>query len=119
MKYLDYAPIVFISAQKRQRLGALLKHIVEVAVTRQLRIGTAEMNRFIQQLDLGRLPVPTHRPIRIYYLTQASVAPPTFIAFTNRAGKLHFSIERFLENRIREKFNFAGTPIVIKSRARH
>ncbi|MBI1984098.1 MAG: ribosome biogenesis GTPase Der, partial [Acidobacteria bacterium] len=54
----------------------------------------------------------------IYYLTQAGVAPPIFIAFTNRAGKLHFSFERFLENRIREKFGFAGTPIVIKSRRR-
>jgi len=119
MKYLDYAPIVFISAQKRQRLSALLKQVVVVAATRQRRIGTAEMNRFIQALDLGRLPIPAHRPMRIYYLTQAGVAPPTFIAFTNRVGKLHFSVERFLENRIRERFDFTGTPVVIKSRARH
>ena len=118
MKYLDYAPIVFISAEKSQRLPTLLRQIVQVATARQRRIGTAEINRFAGELDLGRVPIPAHRPMRIYYLTQAGVAPPTFIAFTNRAGKLHFSVERFLENRIREKFDFTGTPIVIKSRAR-
>ena len=118
MKYLSYAPIVFISAEKGQRLPKLLTQIVEVATARRRRIGTAEINRFAGELDLGRVPIPAHRPMRIYYLTQAGVAPPTFIAFTNRAGKLHFSVERFLENRIREKFDFTGTPIVIKSRAR-
>jgi GTPase len=116
MKYLDYAPLVFISAQQGQGLEKLLRLVVEVATARVQRIGTAEMNRFVQQLDFDRVPVPAHRPIRLYYLTQAGVAPPTFIAFTNQAGKLHFSVERFLENRIREKFGFAGTPIVIKSR---
>ena len=76
------------------------------------------MNVFLKSLDLRRLPSLRGRPLRIYYLTQAAVSPPTFIAFTNRAGKLHFSIERYLENRIREAFGFAGSPIVIKSRAR-
>jgi len=121
MKYLDYAPIVFISAQKGQRLGKLLGTIVEVAAARRYRVPTAAMNRFVRELDFERVPSPRgpgNKPLRLYYLTQAGVAPPTFVAFTNRAGKLHFSVERYLENRIREQFGFAGTPIVIKSRAR-
>jgi GTP-binding protein len=119
MKYLDYAPIIFISALKRQRLGKLLAAVGEVAVARRKRVGTAEMNRFLQEVDFDRAPAPRGsggKPLRLYYLTQASVAPPTFIAFTNLSGKLHFSFERFLANRIRERFGFAGTPIVIKSR---
>jgi GTP-binding protein len=81
-------------------------------------VPTARLNAFVQGLDLRRLPTLRGRPLRIYYLTQASVSPPTFIAFTNRKGQLHFSIERYLENRIREEFGFLGTPIVIKSRSR-
>ena len=119
MKYLDYAPIVFISALKKQRLGKLLAAIVEVAIARQKRIGTAEMNRFLQEVDFARAPMPLGprgKRQRLYYMTQAGVAPPTFVAFTSRSEKLHFSFERFLVNRIRERFGFTGTPIVIKSR---
>ena len=118
MKYLDYAPIVFISALRGQRLENLLQAIVKVAEARQLRVSTAEMNRFLAEVDFDRASTPSGKPTRLYYLTQGGVAPPIFIAFTNRSGKLHFSFERFLENRIREKFGFAGTPIVIKSKAR-
>jgi len=119
MKFLDYAPIVFISALRKQRLGKLLAAIVEVAVARRKRIGTAEMNRFLQEVDFERAPTPLGphgKRQRLYYLTQAGVAPPIFVAFTSRSGKLHFSFERFLENRIRERFGFTGTPIIIKSR---
>ena len=116
MKYLDYAPIVFISALKGQRLENLLKTIAEVAVARRGRVTTAEMNRFLQEVDFDRATSPAGKPLRLYYLTQAGVAPPVFVAFTNRPGKFHFSFERFLENRIRERFGFVGTPIVIKSR---
>ncbi len=119
MKFLDYAPIVFISALRKQRLGKLLAAIVEVATARRKRIGTAEMNRFLQEVDFERAPAPLGphgKRQRLYYLTQAGVAPPTFVAFTSRSDKLHFSFERFLVNRIRERFGFAGTPIVIKSR---
>jgi GTP-binding protein len=118
LKFLDYAPIVFISALHGQRLGSLLKAIVKVAEARQLRISTAEMNRFLGEVDFERTSSPSGRPTRLYYLTQGGVAPPIFIAFTNRSGKLHFSFERFLENRIREKFGFVGTPIVIKAKAK-
>ena len=118
MKYLDYAPIVFISALRGQRLGNLLQAIAQVAEARQLRVSTAEMNRFLEEVDFERATSPSGKPTRLYYMTQGGVAPPVFIAFTNRSGKLHFSFERFLENRIREKFGFTGTPIVIKSKAR-
>ncbi len=118
MKYLDYAPIVFISALRGQRVGNLLQAIVQVAQSRRLRISTSEMNRFMEEVDFDRVTTPAGKPTRVFYMTQAGVAPPIFIAFTNRSGKLHFSFERFLENRIRERFGFAGTPIVIRTRAR-
>jgi GTP-binding protein len=118
LKYLDYAPIVFVSALSGQRLGNLLKAIVEVAEARQLRVSTSEMNRFLEEVDFERVSSPGGRPTRLYYMTQGGVAPPVFIAFTNRSGKLHFSFERFLENRIRERFGFIGTPIAIKTKAR-
>ena len=118
MKYLDYAPIVFVSALRGQRLGNLLQAIAEVAESRQVRVSTPEMNRFLAEVDFERATSPAGKATRVYYLTQAGVAPPTFIAFTNRSGKLHFSFERFLENRIREKFGFLGTPIVIKAKPR-
>lgn len=118
MKFLDYAPIAFISALRGLRIETLWRLISQVAAARSLRVPTSKMNAFLKGIDLTRLPSSHGRPLRVYYLTQAAASPPTFIAFTNRAGKLHFSIERFLENRIREAFGFAGTPIIIKSRVR-
>jgi GTP-binding protein len=116
MKFLDYAPVVFISALHAEKLGSLLKTIVQVAEARRRRISTSEMNQFLKELDLERAPTPAGKPTRVYYLTQGGVAPPVFVAFTNRPGKLHFAFERFLENRIREKFGFLGTPIIIQPR---
>jgi len=116
MKYLAYAPLVFVSALTGQHLEHLMRTIAEVAAARRLRVSTAEMNRFLAEVDLGRAPSPAGRPLRLYYLTQAGVAPPVFVAFTNQPGKFHFSFQRFLENRIRERFGFLGTPIVLKAR---
>ena len=116
MKYLDYAPLIFISALKGQRVEKLMATVVEAAQSRFLRVPTSEMNRFLREVDFERASTPAHMPVKIYYITQAGVAPPTFIIFTKRAGKLHFSFERFLENRLRERFGFDGTPIRIKSR---
>jgi GTPase len=116
MKYLDYAPLIFISALKGQRVGKLVGTIAQVAEARRVRVSTAEMNRFLSEIDFGRATTPGGKSFRLYYLTQASAAPPTFIAFTNQPGKLHFALERFLVNRIRERFGFLGTPIVIRSR---
>jgi GTP-binding protein len=118
MKFLDYAPIVFISALRGQGLAQLWGKIEQVAAARWQRIPTAEMNAFLRTLPLERASSPSRRPLRIYYLTQAGVAPPTFVAFTHGSSRLHFSVERFLENRIRERFNFFGAPIIIKSRSR-
>lgn len=116
MKYLDYAPLVFVSALRGQRVPKLFGIIQEIAAARRMRVPTAEINRFLREVDFDRATVPAGKPFRIYYMTQGGVAPPSFVVFTNRAGKLHFSFERFLENRIRERFGFSGTPIVIKSR---
>lgn len=116
MKFLDYAPIVFLSALQVRNVAKLPGMIMEAAAARRQRVSTAEMNRFLETLDFDRAPSPAGKPLRLYYLTQASAAPPTFVAFTNRPGPLYFSVERYLENRIRERFGFAGTPLVIKSR---
>lgn len=118
LKYLSYAPVMFVSALKGQRAARLFDTVAEVAAARRRRIGTAEMNRFLETLNFDRAPSPAGKPLRLYYLTQAGTAPPTFVAFTNRAGPLYFSVERFLENRIRAQFGFVGAPIVIKARLR-
>jgi GTP-binding protein len=115
MKFLAYAPIVFISALRGEKLGDLLGTIAQVAEARRRRVSTAAINQFLEGLDFERASTPAGKPTRVYYLTQGGVAPPVFVAFTNRAGKLHFAFERFLENRIRERFGFLGTPIVIKA----
>jgi GTP-binding protein len=74
------------------------------------------MNRFIREIDFQRASVPMSKRVKIYYLTQTNVAPPTFILFTDKNVKLHFSYQRFLENQIRQAFGFHGTPIWIKTR---
>jgi GTP-binding protein len=76
------------------------------------------MNRFLKTVDFERASVPMSKRVKIYYLTQAGTSPPTFILFTDRAVRLHFSYQRFLENQIRRAFGFLGTPIWIKNRAR-
>jgi len=76
------------------------------------------MNRFLEKIDFQRAPVPMSKRVRIFYMTQAAVAPPTFVLFTDRAVKLHFGFERFLENQIRKAFGFEGTPIWFKVRER-
>ena len=119
LKFLSYAPFVFISASTGQNIDKLYSTIKLVARERRKRIGTGEMNRFLSHIDFERASVPISKRVKIYYMTQAAVAPPTFILFTDRAVKLHFSYERFLENQIRKAFGFVGTPIWIKNRARN
>ena len=111
LKFLDYAPVMFMSAQKRQGTRALFPLIRKVYESASKRIGTGELNRFIETLRWEYQP-------RIRYLTQASMRPPTFVAFTDRDSKLHFSGERYLVNRLREKFGFEGTPVVVKTKRR-
>ena len=119
LKFLNYAPVVFISAQSGKGTEKIFPLLEEVAAERRKRVTTSEMNRFLEHVDFERASVPMRQRVKILYMTQASVAPPTFVLFTNRAVKLHFSYQRFLENQIREAFGFLGTPIWIKNRARN
>ena len=118
LKFLSYAPVLFISATNGKGAEKILPMLEKVASERRKRIPTAEMNRFLKQVDFDRASVPASKRVKIYYMTQATVAPPTFILFTDRKVRLHFSYQRFLENQIRRAFGFLGTPIWIKNRAR-
>ena len=124
LKYLNYAPIVFLSALEGTEPGSrkmlrMLHEVVSVAAERRKRVSTGQMNRFLEKIDFQRAPVPLSKRLRIFYMTQAAVAPPTFVLFTDRDIQLHFSFVRFLENQIREAFGFKGTPIWFKVRARN
>jgi len=123
LKYLDYAPVIFLSALEaigpsRKGMGRVLREVVTVAKERRKRVSTGAMNRFLERIDFQRAPVPMAKRVRIFYMTQAAVAPPTFVLFTDRQVKLHFAFERFLENLIREAFGFKGTPVWFKVKAR-
>jgi len=96
-----------------------LHEVRTVAAERRKRVTTGQMNRFLEKIDFQRAPVPMNKRVRIFYMTQAAVAPPTFVLFTDRDVKMHFSFVRFLENQIREAFGFAGTPIWFKVRPRN
>jgi GTPase len=110
-KFLDYAPIVFVSAKTGERTEKLFDLIDRVGDARRRRISTGELNRWLEKVDLDRGTSPAARRVKIYYLTQAGASPPTFILFTNQSKRLHFSYERFLENLLRKSFDFLGTPI--------
>ena len=118
LKFLNYAPVLFVSAATGVGTDKIFPTLAEVASERRKRIGTGEINRFIKQVDFDRASVPARQQVKIYYMTQASVAPPTFVLFTDRQVKLHFSYQRFIENQLRHAFGFVGTPIWIKNRAR-
>lgn len=119
LKYLSYAPVIFLSAQKGTNLSRVLREVKTVAAERRKRVTTGQMNKFLQKVDFQRAPVPMSKRIRIFYMTQAAVAPPTFVLFTDRDVKLHFAFERFLENQIRAAFGFEGTPVWFKVKARN
>jgi GTP-binding protein len=119
LKYLSYAPVIFLSALEGTGIERVQHEVKAVAEERRKRVTTGQMNRFLDKIDFQRAPVPMAKRVRIFYMTQAAVAPPTFILFTDRDIKMHFSFERFLENQIREAFGFKGTPIWFKVRARN
>lgn len=119
VKFLDYAPILHISALTGERAPKVLETIDRVAEARRKRIPTGELNRFIQTATTEHPPVsPGRRRVRILYATQRGVAPPTFVLFTNVATEFHFSYERYLMNRIRDEFGLIGTPIRLQIRRR-
>ncbi|HEV8132187.1 MAG TPA: ribosome biogenesis GTPase Der [Acidobacteriota bacterium] len=111
MKFLDFAPVDFISARTGQRVVKILDHAARAAQARQLRISTSELNEFfhkkIKQSYLDSFP---DRKFKVKYITQVSTAPPTFVLFAN-SPKIHFSHRRFVINRLREQFDFYATPI--------
>jgi GTP-binding protein len=111
MKFLEYAPVMFVSALKGEGIKELFTRIHKAYEAASRRIGTGELNRFLETMKW-------EFPIKIKYLTQTSFRPPTFVAFTDSREKLHFSAERYLVNRLREQFNFEGTPVVVKTRQR-
>jgi GTP-binding protein len=121
LKFLDYAPILHLSAKTGERTSKLLEAIDRVAASRRQRIATSDLNRFIERVTGEHPPVsPGHRHVRVLYAAQTGVAPPSFVLFTNVATKLHFSYERFLENQLRDQYGFVGTPlrIVVRKRSR-
>ena len=116
LKFIAFAPIVFISAKTGQRVQKLYGAIAEVHKARFVRIATRDLNTFLREEVLTRGGLPSD--VKIRYISQVKVDPPTFVMFSNKVKKLHFSFERFIENRIRERFPFPGTPIIIKQRAK-
>jgi len=119
LKYLDYAPLLFVSAADGKNIQQVFKKVELVARERRKRVTTGQMNRFLEKVDFQKASVPMNKRVRIYYMTQAAVAPPTFVLFTDKDVKMHFSFERFLGNQIRENFGFIGSPIWFKIKARN
>jgi GTP-binding protein len=119
LKFLDYASILHISAATGERTSRLLEAIDKVAASRQQRVKTTDLNKFVERVAAEHPPAsPGKGHVRILYAAQTSVAPPTFVFFTNVATTFHFSYQRYLENRLREEFGFEGTPMRILVRAR-
>ncbi|MGQ9491856.1 MAG: ribosome biogenesis GTPase Der [Anaerolineae bacterium] len=112
LRFIDYVPVLFVSALTRQRISKVLPLAMSLAVQRQLRVPTAELNRLLREA-MAAHPAPSRRgkPLKLLYATQAEVAPPTFVLFVNDPELVHFSYVRFLENRIREAHPFTGTPL--------
>lgn len=112
MKFLSYVPVLFISAKTRQRVSKVLPLATNIALQRTLRIPTAELNRILRDAMVEH-PAPSRRgkPLKFLYATQVETEPPTFVVFVNDRELVHFSYERFLENRIRAVYPFEGTPI--------
>lgn len=119
LKFLEYAPIVHVSALTGERTPRLLEVIDRVATARRHRVSTSDLNKFLEAVTASHPPTSkTRRDVRILYGAQTGTEPPSFVLFTNVATELHFSYERFLVNRIRESFGFEGTPIRLKVRRR-
>ncbi len=119
-KFADYAPIVFVSALTGQRVLHLLDYAREVYVQRQKRVPTGELNNFLREVMLQQPPMAVKKGahLRLYYAVQPQVEPPVFLFFANDGELVHWSYARYLENRLRERYGFQGTPIVIVFRSR-
>jgi len=119
MRFLDYAPILHISALTGERTPKVLETIDKIGASRQQRVPTPALNKVVESITAAHPPVsPGRRQVRIMYAAQIGVAPPSFVFFTNVATTFHFSYERFLVNQLREHFGFFGTPIRVQVRSR-
>ncbi len=119
MKFLEYAPILHISAATGERATKVLEAVDRVAAARSRRVPTGELNRFVQQITAENPPrSPGRRAVRVLYAAQVGTEPPTFVFFTNVATEFHFSYQRYLVNRLREQFDLEGTPIRLHVRRR-
>jgi GTPase len=119
MRFLDYAPILHISAATGERTTKVLETIDRIAAVRRQRIPTPALNKFLEGVTAANPPVsPGRKHVRILYAAQIGIMPPSFVLFTNVATTFHFSYERFLVNKLREQFGFVGTPIRIQVRRR-
>jgi GTP-binding protein len=119
MRFLDYAPILHISALTGERAPKVLETLDRVADSRRKRVPTPALNKFVESITAANPPVSVgRRHVRILYAAQVGVAPPSFVFFTNVATEFHFSYERFLVNQLRDHFGFVGTPIRIQVRRR-
>ncbi|MGL2202488.1 ribosome-associated GTPase EngA, partial [Oenococcus oeni] len=118
-KFLDYAPIMFVSAKTNQRLDQIPEMAIKVDNNHKMRIQSSILNQTIlDAIALHPTPTKNGKRLRVYYATEVAVAPPTFAIFVNDPELMHFSYERYLENQIRKNFDFAGTPIRLRIRAR-
>ena len=120
LPYLSYAPIIFISAKTGQRVDKLYNLINNVASQNALRVSTAVLNQVLaESIAVVQPPTDKGRRLRLYYMTQASTKPPTFVVFVNDKKLFHFSYERYLVNQLRKEFGMQGTPVRIISREKH
>ena len=109
---MPYAEIIFISAKTGQRLNKLYETIEMVIENQTLRVGTGVLNEIMMEaVALQQPPTDKGKRLRLYYITQVSVKPPTFVIFVNEKYLMHFSYQRYIENQIRQAFGFRGTPL--------
>lgn len=119
LQFLDYAPIVFISALTGQRLNRLLDICLDVNEACSMRISTGRFNEILQDaMAMNQPPSDKGVRLKIYYGSQVQVKPPVFVLHVNRKDLMHFSYERYLENRIRQEYGFVGTPIMLVTKER-
>jgi GTP-binding protein len=119
LNFMDYVPVLFISALTGQRVRKVLPTALEVHAGRFVRVPTGELNRLVRDAAAWHSPPSkAGRRLKFFYATQPAVNPPTFVFFVNDPRLAHFSYQRYLENQIRGRYPFPGTPLVLRFRAR-
>lgn len=120
LHFIPYAPVLFISAKTGQRVEKVLELAQQINAERNTRISTSKINTILREAVRNHPPSSIHKGahLRIFYATQAQVAPPVFLFFSNAPEEIHFSYKRYLENRIREEYPFVGTPIILVFKSR-